>query len=148
MVYIPVGAGAAIAPWNFPAAIATGMTAAALVAGNTVVLKPSEESQVIGAKMVEILYEAGIPKQALQFVTGLGEIAGDALVKHPKTRFIAFTGSKDVGLLISEAAGKRQPGQLLIKPAVLGIGGKDGNIVRQAGDSDPAAEGVGLARFG
>src|SRR5215469_14882934 len=112
LVYIPLGAGAAIPPWNFPAAIATGMTAAALVAGNTVVLKPSEESSVIAAKMVEILYEAGIPKQALQFVTGLGEVAGDALVKHPQTRFIAFTGSKDVGLIISEAAGKRQPGQL------------------------------------
>src|SRR5215831_14075092 len=92
MVYIPLGAGAAIPPWNFPAAIATGMTAAALVAGNTVVLKPSEDSSVIAAKMVEILYQAGIPRQALQFVTGQGEVAGAALVQHPKTRFIAFTG--------------------------------------------------------
>src|SRR5262245_5415640 len=119
MVYIPLGAGAAIPPWNFPAAIATGMTAAALVAGKTVVVKPSEESSGIAVKMVEILYEARIPKQALQLVTGLGEVAGDALVKHAKTRFIAFTGSKDVGLIISEAAGKRQPGQLWIKRAVL-----------------------------
>ncbi|HVO56066.1 MAG TPA: L-glutamate gamma-semialdehyde dehydrogenase [Dongiaceae bacterium] len=148
MVYVPLGVGAAIPPWNFPAAIATGMTAAALVAGNTVVLKPSEESPIIAAKMVEILYEAGIPKQALQFVTGLGEIAGDALVKHPKTRFIAFTGSKDVGLLISEAAGKRQPGQLWIKRAILEMGGKDATIVDEEADVDAAVEGVALAAFG
>jgi len=148
MVYIPLGAGVAIPPWNFPAAIATGMTAAALVAGNTVVLKPSEESSVIAAKMVEILYEAGIPKQALQFVTGRGEVAGDALVKHPKTRFIAFTGSKDVGLIISEAAGKRQPGQLWIKRAVLEMGGKDATIVDEEADLDAAVEGVAQAAFG
>src|SRR5215813_8025571 len=148
MVYIPLGAGAAIPPWNFPAAIATGMTAAALVAGNTVVLKPSEESSVIAAKMVEILYEAGVPKQALQFVTGLGEVAGDALVKHAKTRFIAFTGSKDVGLIISEAAGRRQPGQLWIKRAVLEMGGKDATIVDEEADVDAAVEGVAQAAFG
>jgi 1-pyrroline-5-carboxylate dehydrogenase len=148
MVYIPLGAGAAIPPWNFPAAIATGMTAAALVAGNTVVLKPSEESPVIAAKMVEILYEAGIPKGALQFITGPGEVAGDALVKHPKTRFIAFTGSKDVGLLISEAAGKRQLGQLWIKRAVLEMGGKDATVVDEEADVDAAVEGVAQAAFG
>jgi 1-pyrroline-5-carboxylate dehydrogenase len=148
MVYIPLGAGAAIPPWNFPAAIATGMTAAALVAGNTVVLKPSEESPIIAAKMVEILYQAGVPKQALQFVTGLGEVAGEALVKHPKTRFISFTGSKEVGLLISEAAGKRQPGQLWIKRAVLEMGGKDATIVDEEADVDAAVEGVALAAFG
>src|SRR5882757_10276315 len=148
MVYIPLGAGAAIPPWNFPAAIATGMTAAALVTGNTVVLKPSEESPVIAAKMVEILYEAGIPKQALQFITGAGEIVGDALVKNSKTRFIAFTGSKDVGLLISEAAGKRQPGQLWIKRAVLEMGGKDATIVDEEADVDAAVEGVAQAAFG
>src|SRR5215469_11128844 len=148
MLYIPLGAGAAIPPWNFPAAIATGMTAAALVAGNTVVLKPSEESSVIAAKMVDILYEAGIPKQALQFVTGLGEVAGDALVKDPKTRFIAFTGSKDVGLVISEASGKRQPGQLWIKRAVLEMGGKDATVVDEEADLDAAVEGVAQAAFG
>jgi 1-pyrroline-5-carboxylate dehydrogenase len=148
LMYIPLGAGAVIPPWNFPAAIATGMAAAALVTGNTVVLKPSEESPVIAAKMVEILYEAGIPKQALQFVTGLGEVVGDALVKHAKTRFIAFTGSKDVGLLISETAGKRQPGQLWIKRAVLEMGGKDATIVDEEADVDAAVEGVAQAAFG
>jgi len=148
MTYIPLGVGAVIPPWNFPAAIATGMTVAALVTGNTVVLKPSEESPTIAAKMVEILYEAGVPKDVLNFVTGLGEVAGDALAKHPKTRFVAFTGSKDVGLLISEAAGKRQPGQLWIKRAVLEMGGKDATIVDEEADVDAAVEGVAQAAFG
>ena len=148
LVYIPLGAGAAIPPWNFPAAIATGMTAAALVTGNTVVLKPSEESPAIAAKMVEILYEAGIPKDALSFLTGVGEIVGDALVKHPKTRFIAFTGSKEVGLLISEAAGKKVPGQIWVKRAVLEMGGKDATIVDEEADIDAAVEGVAQAAFG
>jgi 1-pyrroline-5-carboxylate dehydrogenase len=148
LTYIPLGAGAAIPPWNFPAAIASGMTAAALVTGNTIVLKPSEESPTVAAKMVDIFYEAGVPKQALQFVTGLGEVAGDALVKHPKTRFISFTGSKEVGLLISEAAGKRAPGQLWIKRAVLEMGGKDATIVDEEADVDSAVEGVAQAAFG
>ena len=148
MTYIPLGVGAVIPPWNFPAAIATGMTVAALVTGNTVVLKPSEESPTIAARMVEILYEAGVPKDVLNFVTGLGEVAGDALAKHPKTRFVAFTGSKDVGLLISEAAGKRQPGQLWIKRAVLEMGGKDATIVDEEADVDAAVEGVAQAAFG
>src|SRR5271166_3021075 len=99
LVYIPLGVGAVIPPWNFPAAIAAGMTAASLVTGNTVVLKPSEESPLVAAKVVDIFYEEGIPKEALNFITGPGETAGDALVKHAKTRYIAFTGSKEVGLL-------------------------------------------------
>jgi 1-pyrroline-5-carboxylate dehydrogenase len=148
LVYIPLGAGAVIPPWNFPAAIAAGMTVAALVTGNTVVLKPSEESTVVAAKIVDILYQAGIPKQALQFLTGKGQIAGDALVKHPKTRFVAFTGSKEVGLLISEAAGKREPGQLWIKRAVLEMGGKDATVVDEEADLDAAVEGVAQAAFG
>jgi 1-pyrroline-5-carboxylate dehydrogenase len=148
MVYIPLGAGAAIPPWNFPAAIATGMTAAALVTGNTVILKPSEESPAVAAKMVEILYEAGVPKDALNFLTGAGEIVGDALVKHPKTRFITFTGSKEVGLLISEAAGKKMPGQIWIKRTVLEMGGKDATIVDEEADLDAAVEGVAQAAFG
>src|SRR5450755_2403281 len=131
MVYIPLGVGAAIPPWNFPAAIATGMTAAALVTGNTVILN-----------------EAGIPKDALSLLTGAGEIVGDALVKHPKTRFISFTGSKEVGLLISEAAGKKMPGQIWIKRTVLEMGGKDATIVDEEADIDAAVEGVALAAFG
>src|ERR1700720_4851136 len=141
LVYIPLGVGVVIPPWNFPAAIAAGMTAAALVTGNTVILKPSEESPTVAAKVVEILYEAGIPKEALNFLTGPGEIVGDALVKHPKTRFIAFTGSKEVGLLISEAAGKKVPGQIWIKGTVLEMGGKDATIVDDEADLDAAVAG-------
>ena len=148
LVYIPLGAGAVIPPWNFPAAIAAGMSVAALVTGNTVVLKPSEESTIVAAKIVEILYEAGVPEKALQFLTGRGQVAGDALVKHPKTRFVAFTGSKEVGLLISEAAGKKQPGQMWIKRAVLEMGGKDATIVDDEADLDAAVEGVAQAAFG
>lgn len=146
--YIPLGVGAVIPPWNFPAAIAAGMTAASLVTGNTVVLKPSEESPLVAAKVVEIFYEAGIPKEALNFVTGPGETAGDALVKNPKTRYIAFTGSKEVGLLISENAGKKAPGQIWIKRTVLEMGGKDSIIVDDEGDIDSAVEGVALSAFG
>src|SRR5271156_1719191 len=148
MVYIPLGVGAAIPPWNFPAAIATGMTAAALVTGNTVILKPSEESPLVASKVVEIFYEAGIPREALNLLTGPGETAGDALVKHPKTRFIAFTGSKEVGLLISENASKKVPGQIWIKRTVLEMGGKDSIIVDDEGDLDSAVEGVVLSAFG
>jgi 1-pyrroline-5-carboxylate dehydrogenase len=148
LVYIPLGVGVVIPPWNFPAAIAAGMTVASLVTGNTVILKPSEESPTVAANVVEILYEAGIPKEALNFLTGPGEIVGDALVKHPKTRFIAFTGSKEVGLLISEAAGKKVPGQIWIKRAVLEMGGKDATIVDEEADIDAAVEGVAAAAFG
>jgi 1-pyrroline-5-carboxylate dehydrogenase len=148
LTYIPLGVGAVIPPWNFPAAIATGMTVAALVTGNTVVLKPSEESPLVAAKIVEILYEAGIPKNTLNFITGQGEVAGDAMVKHPLTRFVAFTGSKDVGLLISEAAAKRAAGQMWIKRAVLEMGGKDATIVAEDADLDAAVEGVVQGAFG
>jgi 1-pyrroline-5-carboxylate dehydrogenase len=148
LVYIPLGVGAVIPPWNFPAAIAAGMTAASLVTGNTVVLKPSEEAPAVAAKVVEIFYEAGVPKGALNFITGLGEVAGDAIVKHPKTRYISFTGSKEVGLIISEAAAKRAPGQIWIKRAVLEMGGKDATIVDEEADLDAAVEGVALAAFG
>src|SRR6202045_3711314 len=148
LVYIPLGVGVVIPPWNFPAAIAAGMTVGSLVAGDTVILKPSEESPTVAANVVEILYEAGIPKEALNFLTGPGEIVGDALVKHPKTRFIAFTGSKEVGLLISEAAGKKMPGQIWIKRTVLEMGGKDATIVDDEADLDAAVEGVAQAAFG
>src|SRR5580693_9786037 len=124
------------------------MTAAALVTGNTVVLKPSEESPLVAAKVVEIFYEAGVPKEALNCLTGPGETAGDALVKNPKTRFIAFTGSKEVGLLISENASRKVPGQLWIKRTVLEMGGKDSIIVDEEGDVDSAVEGVAQAAFG
>jgi 1-pyrroline-5-carboxylate dehydrogenase len=93
LTYIPLGVGVVIPPWNFPAAIMAGMAMASLVTGNTVVLKPAGDTMTVAAKFVEIAYEAGIPKEALNFVTGAGATVGDALVQHPKTRYIAFTGS-------------------------------------------------------
>src|SRR5437588_664370 len=115
LVYIPLGVGVIIPPWNFPSAIMAGMTAASLVAGNTVVLKPAADSPTIAAKFIDILFEAGIPKEAVNFITGPGSVIGDVLVQHPKTRYIGFTGSKEVGLRISELAGKTVPGQMWIK---------------------------------
>src|SRR5712692_4593150 len=129
LVYIPLGVGVVIPPWNFPAAIAAGMTMASLVTGNTVILKPAGDTPTVAAKFVEIAYEAGIPKEALNFLTGPGSVIGDVLVQHPKTRYIAFTGSKEVGLRISELAGRAMPGQIWIKRTVLEMGGKDSIIV-------------------
>ncbi len=148
LVYIPLGVGAVIPPWNFPSAIPTGMMAAALVTGNTVVLKPSEEAETIAWHVVQILYEAGIPKDALSFVTGPGPVVGEALVRDPHTRFIAFTGSKQVGLRISELAGQKAEGQIWIKRAILEMGGKDATIVDEEADVDAAVEGVLAGAFG
>jgi 1-pyrroline-5-carboxylate dehydrogenase len=148
LVYIPLGVGAIIPPWNFPCAIMAGLVVASLVTGNTVVLKPAGDSPAIAAKFVDILYEAGIPKEALSFVTGAGNVAGDALVRHPKTRYIGFTGSKDVGLRISELAGKAAPGQIWIKRTVLEMGGKDAIVVDDEADIDAAVEGTAQAAFG
>ena len=148
LVYIPLGVGVVIPPWNFPAAIMAGMTMASLVTGNTVVLKPAGDTMTVAAKFVDIAYEAGIPKEALNFVTGPGASVGDALVQHPKTRYIAFTGSKEVGLRISELAGKTVPGQMWIKRTVLEMGGKDSIIVDEEADIEAAVEGVVQSAFG
>src|SRR5256886_2411285 len=148
LIYIPLGVGVVIPPWNFPAAIAAGMTVASLATGNTVVLKPAGDTPTVAAKLVEIAYEAGIPKEALNLLTGSGSTVGDALVQHPKTRYIAFTGSKEVGLRISELAGKAAPGQRWIKRTVLEMGGKDSIIVDEEADIDAAVEGVAQSAFG
>ncbi len=148
LVYIPLGVGVVIPPWNFPAAIAAGMTMASLVTGNTVVLKPAGDTPTVAAKFVEVAYEAGIPKEALSFLTGSGSTVGDVLVQHPKTRYVAFTGSKEVGLRISELAGKAVPGQMWIKRTVLEMGGKDSIIVDEEADLDSAADGVVQSAFG
>src|SRR5215510_12304716 len=148
LVYIPLGVGAIIPPWNFPCAIMAGLVVASLVTGNTVVLKPASDSPTIAAKFVDILFEAGIPKQALQFVTGSGGAVGDAIVQHPKTRYVGFTGSKEVGLRISELAGKALPGQLWIKRTILEMGGKDAIVVDEEADVDAAVEGVTQSAFG
>jgi 1-pyrroline-5-carboxylate dehydrogenase len=148
LVYIPLGVGVIIPPWNFPCAIMAGMTAASLVTGNTVVLKPAADSPTIAAKFIDILFEAGIPKEAVNFITGPGSVIGDVLVQHPKTRYIGFTGSKEVGLRISELAGKTVPGQMWIKRTVLEMGGKDGIVVDEEADIDAAVEGTVQAAFG
>lgn len=147
-VYIPLGVGVVIPPWNFAAAIMGGMTIASLVAGNTVVLKPSSESPIIAWKYVELLHQAGLPKEVLQFCPGSGGAMGDTVVQHPRTRYIAFTGSKEVGLRISELAAKPQPGQIWIKRTVLEMGGKDAIIVDEEADVDAAVEGVAVSAFG
>jgi 1-pyrroline-5-carboxylate dehydrogenase len=148
LVYIPLGVGAVIPPWNFPCAIMAGITVASLVTGNTVVVKPAGDSPTIAAKFVDILFEAGIPKEALNFLTGTGAVVGDVMVQHPKTRYIGFTGSKEVGLRIAELGGKTPAGQLWIKRTVLEMGGKDGMIVDEEADVDAAAEGTAQAAFG
>src|SRR5690606_651331 len=118
LYYIPLGVGAVIPPWNFPNAITTGMTAAAIVAGNTVVLKPAEQSPWVAYKMCELFWNAGLPAGVLNFVTGPGEVVGGRMVEHPKTRFIAFTGSRAVGTEIYEKASRVQPGQLWLKRSI------------------------------
>src|SRR5271167_3431150 len=148
MKYIPLGVGVIIPPWNFAAAIMGGMTVAAIVTGNTVVVKPSSDSPTIAAIFINILYEAGVPGDVVSFFTGPGSTAGEALVTHPKTRFIAFTGSKEAGLRIAEQATKTQPGQVWIKRTVLEMGGKDAIVVDDEADVDAAVEGVALSAFG
>src|SRR5437868_13961959 len=146
--YIPLGVGAVIPPWNFPLAIMAGMTAAAIVTGNTVVLKPSSDAPAIAYKFFELLEEAGLPAGVVNFMTGSGAEVGDVVVDHPKTRFIAFTGSKEVGLRINERAAKTQPGQLWVKRVVAEMGGKDAIIVADDADLEEAATGVVQAAFG
>jgi 1-pyrroline-5-carboxylate dehydrogenase len=148
LLYIPLGVGAVIPPWNFPFAIMAGMTAAAIVTGNTVILKPSSDSPTIAAKFVEVLEEAGMPGGVVNFCPGSGATFGNAIVEHPKTRFIAFTGSKSVGLEIHERAAKIRPGQIWIKRTILEMGGKDSILVCADVDIDVAVEGVVASAFG
>jgi 1-pyrroline-5-carboxylate dehydrogenase len=146
--YIPLGVGVVIPPWNFPLAILCGMTTAAIVAGNTVVLKPSSDSPAIGYRFMEVLEEAGLPAGVVNYLTGPGAAVGDHLVQHPQTRFVAFTGSKPVGLGISEKASRVAPGQIWIKRAILEMGGKDAILVADDADLAAAVEGVAVSAFG
>jgi 1-pyrroline-5-carboxylate dehydrogenase len=148
LTYIPLGVGAVIPPWNFAAAIMAGMTVASIVCGNTVIVKPSSDSPTIAAKFIELLEECGMPEGVVNFCPGGGASFGDAVVVHPKVRYIAFTGSREVGLHINQSAAKQQPGQLWIKRTVLEMGGKDAIIVDADADIDSAVEGVAQAAFG
>ena len=147
-IYIPLGVGVVIPPWNFPLAILAGMTSASFVSGNTVILKPSSDSPCIAAKFMEIVEEAKVPVGVVNYLTGPGAIAGDYLVRHPKTRFIAFTGSKAVGLRIVEQAAKSQPDQKWIKRVIAEMGGKNLIIVDSEADIDSAVAGVRTSAFG
>ncbi len=146
--YIPLGVGAIIPPWNFPLAILAGMTSGAIVAGNCVVLKPASATPVIGYHFAEIMREAGLPAGVLNFVPGDGGTIGDHLVTHPQTRFISFTGSREVGLRINRLAAEVSPGQKWIKRVVAEMGGKDATIVDETADLDAAADGIVSAAFG
>jgi 1-pyrroline-5-carboxylate dehydrogenase len=146
--YLPLGVGAVIPPWNFPFAIMAGMTAAAIVCGNTVVLKPSVDAPTVAAEFMKLLEEAGMPAGVVNFCPGEGQGFGSAVVAHPQTRFIAFTGSKAVGLEIHESAARTQPGQIFIKRTILEMGGKDSIIVAADADLDAAVEGVAASAFG
>jgi len=146
--YIPLGVGVVIPPWNFPLAITCGMTSAAIVTGNTCVLKPASAAPVIAALMCEIFEDAGLPPGVLNYCPGSGGEIGDYIVEHPKTRFVAFTGSMDVGLGIYEKCGKVSKGQIWLKRAILEMGGKDCIVVDETADLDEAADGIVYASFG
>jgi RHH-type proline utilization regulon transcriptional repressor/proline dehydrogenase/delta 1-pyrroline-5-carboxylate dehydrogenase len=147
-LYQPRGITVVISPWNFPFAIATGMTVAALVTGNCTLLKPAETASVIGAKLTEILVEAGIPAGVFQFVPGKGSQVGAYMVKHPDTHIIAFTGSREVGCQIYADAAILQPRQKHLKRVIAEMGGKNGIIVDESADLDQAVIGVVQSAFG
>jgi 1-pyrroline-5-carboxylate dehydrogenase len=146
--YLPLGVGVIVPPWNFPFAILVGTASAAIVTGNTVVLKPSSDSPMMGWIFHEIMEEAGLPKGVLNFFTAPGGEVGDHLVNSPITRFVSFTGSKEIGLRITELAAKHQPGQRWIKRVVAEMGGKDSIIVAKDADLDAAADGIVASAFG
>jgi 1-pyrroline-5-carboxylate dehydrogenase len=148
LVYVPLGVGVVIPPWNFPLAILVGMTTAALVTGNTVIIKPSSDTPTIAARFGEVLRAAGFPERSFCVLAGSGSVVGDALVEHPKTRFVSFTGSKEVGLHINELAAKPHPGQIWIKRVIAEMGGKDAIIVDRETDLDRAVDGVAASAFG
>jgi len=146
--YIPLGVGIVIPPWNFPLAIMAGMTTAAFAAGNTVILKPSSQAPACATKFVELLAEAGLPPGVVNLVTGPGSRIGEVLVSHARTRFVSFTGSKEVGLRINELAARHQPGQVWIKRVIAEMGGKNAIIVDDEADLKTAVEGVAVSAFG
>jgi RHH-type proline utilization regulon transcriptional repressor/proline dehydrogenase/delta 1-pyrroline-5-carboxylate dehydrogenase len=136
--YWPRGVALVIAPWNFPMAILCGMVSAALVTGNTVIMKPSEQSVIIGAMLMEIYEEAGVPPGVLNFLNGKGSIIGAHMVDHKDVDLIAFTGSREVGLRIWESAGKTREGQRELKRVICEMGGKNAMIVDSDADLDEA----------
>ncbi len=147
-LYLPLGVGSVIPPWNFPAAILLGMAVAAAVTGNAVLLKPASDTPLIAWKMFQLLEEAGVPDGVINYIPGAGSEIGDLLVEHPGVRFIAFTGSKDVGLGIFEKASRRTSGQKWLKRAVLEMGGKDFIVVDEDADFEDAIRQIVASAFG
>ena len=147
--YVPLGVGAIIPPWNFPGAIMGGMTLAAIVCGNTVVLKPAHTSTIIAAKFAELLIdELGLPPGVVNFIPGPGSVIGDTIVDDTRTRFIAFTGSKEIGMRIFERASKVHDGQIWLKRTILEMGGKDAIVADETADPEEVAQGIVAAAFG
>jgi 1-pyrroline-5-carboxylate dehydrogenase len=145
--YVPLGVGVVISPWNFPLALTAGMAAAAVVAGNTVVVKPSSASATSVAWLLTLFEQAGLPAGVINYVTGNGGAIGDYLVDHPRVRFVAFTGSRDVGVRIHERAARVQPGQIWLKRVQLEMGGKNAVVVDETADLGAAAEGIVTGAF-
>lgn len=148
LVYVPLGVGAIIPPFNFPLAIACGMTAAAIVTGNTVLLKPAVPAPVVGYRLVELLEEAGLPAGVVNYLPSPYPDVGEWMVSDPRTRFISFTGSRDVGVRIYEEAARVHPGQQWLKRVVAELGGKDAIVVDRDADLEAAANGIVSAAFG
>jgi 1-pyrroline-5-carboxylate dehydrogenase len=146
--YLPLGVGAVISPWNFPLALLTGMLTAAVVTGNCVVLKPARTSSTTAAWLVDVLAELGLPAGVINLLTGHGELVGEALVDHPRIRFVAFTGSREVGVRIYERGSKVQPGQRWLKRIQLEMGGKNAVVVDETADLGLAAQAITSSAFG
>src|SRR5216110_242461 len=146
--YWPRGVALVIAPWNFPMAILCGMVSAALVTGNTVIMKPSEQSVIIGAMLMEIYEEAGVPPGVLNFLNGKGSVIGAHMVDHKDVDLIAFTGSREVGLRIWESAGKTREGQRELKRVICEMGGKNAVIIDADADLDEAIVDTIYSAFG
>ncbi|MBI4598271.1 MAG: bifunctional proline dehydrogenase/L-glutamate gamma-semialdehyde dehydrogenase [Candidatus Omnitrophica bacterium] len=146
--YVPRGVAAVIAPWNFPSAILMGMTSAALMAGNPVIVKPAATASIVASHLIRLLREAGVPEAVVQLLPGVGEDMGAALVAHPQIRAVLFTGSRAVGLSIIETCGKRAPGQRFVKQAIVEMGGKNAIIVDADADLDAAIAGTLRSAFG
>ncbi len=146
--YIPLGVGIVIPPWNFPLAILAGMAAAAIAAGNTVILKPSDDSPIIAAKFMELMEECALPPGVINFLPADGPTVGEYMVEHPRTRFISFTGSMAVGLRINELAAKPREGQIWIKRVIAEMGGKDTIVVDETADLEEAAAGIVASAYG
>ena len=146
--YRPRGVAVVIAPWNFPLAILTGMTAAALVTGNTVVMKPAEQSPIIAAKLMDLFREIGLPDGVVNYLPGVGDEVGPPLIAHPDTAVVAFTGSRAVGLALNAEAAKTPPTQDHVKQVIAELGGKNAIIVDADADLDEAVLGVTHGAFG